>query len=295
LGARENGFIIDNKENTMNIKKRETPETVLKTIIILPFAVMFMLPLLWMASSSLKMPLEVFQFPVEWIPKKIRWSNYVTVWTNEVVPFTKLYFNSIYLVTLTLLGNLLFSSLAAYAFAKLNFKGKNLVFMLLLGTMMIPMEVTVIPKFILFKTIGLYNNFWSVIIPGWYSITSIFLLRQFYLGLPNDLFDAARVDGASHLRIWGIIVMPLTKQALLSLSILGFIGTWNDYFTPLIFLVRRELYTVSLGIQYYLLNEAQEYNLTMAAASSAIVPIVLLFIIGQRYFVEGIASTGVKG
>jgi multiple sugar transport system permease protein len=211
------------------------------------------------------------------------------------MPFTRLYFNSIFIAFFTLLGQLAFSSLAAYAFARLNFKGKSLIFMALLGTMMVPGEVTVIPRFILFHAIGLYNNLWAIIIPAWYHVTAIFLFRQFYLGLPNDLFDAALVDGASHWRIWGRIVMPLTKPALISLAILGFISTWNDYFTPMIFLVRKNLYTVSLGIQAYLLNEAQEYNLTMAAASSAVIPILLLFIIGQRYFVEGIAATGVKG
>jgi multiple sugar transport system permease protein len=248
-----------------------------------------------MISSSLKMPLEVFKYPVEWIPKTFRWENYRVVWTDPAMPFTRLYLNSLSIAIFGLAGRLVFSSLAAYAFAKLKFKGKNLVFMCLLGTMMIPGEVTVIPKFVLFNTIGLYNNLWAVIIPDWYSVTAIFLLRQFYMGLPNDLFDAALVDGAGHWRIWGRIVMSLTKPALISLAILGFIGSWNDYFTPMIFLIKKNLYTVSLGIQAYLLNEAQEYNLTMAAATSAIVPIVLLFIIGQRYFVEGIATTGVKG
>jgi multiple sugar transport system permease protein len=277
------------------MKKKEILSAVVRTLITAPFAVLFLLPLLWMTSSSLKMPLEVFKYPVEWIPKIFRWENYRAVWTDQAMPFTRLYLNSLAIAVFGLAGRLVFSSLAAYAFAKLKFKGKNLVFMCLLGTMMIPGEVTVIPKFILFNAVGLYNNLWAVIIPDWYSVTAIFLLRQFYLGLPNDLFDAALVDGAGHWRIWGRIVMSLTKPALISLAILGFIGSWNDYFTPMIFLIKKNLYTVSLGIQAYLLNEAQEYNLTMAAATSAVVPIVLLFIIGQRYFVEGIATTGVKG
>ena len=277
------------------MNKRSIPATALKTVIVAPFSLLFLLPLLWMISSSLKMPLEVFRYPIEWIPKVFRWENYRTIFTDQALPFTRLYYNSLFIAVFTLLGQLCFSSLAAYAFAKLNFKGKAFVFMCLLGTMMIPGEVTVIPKFILFNAIGLYNNLWAVIIPSWYHVTAIFLFRQFYIGLHGDLFDAALVDGASHFRIWGRIVMPLTKPAFISLSILGFIGAWNDYFTPMIFLVRRNLYTVSLGIQAYLLNEAQEYNLTMAASSAAVIPILLFFIIGQRYFVEGIASTGIKG
>jgi multiple sugar transport system permease protein len=279
----------------MDAKKREIPGALLKTVILLPFAMVFLLPLLWMVSSSLKMPLEVFEYPFRWIAEKIRWDNYVNIWTYEDMPFTRLFFNSVYLVITHLAGNLLFSSLAAYAFAKLRFKGKNLVFMILMTTMMIPIEVTIIPKFILFKQLGLYNNFWSIIIPSWYNVTSIFLLRQFCLALPSDLFDAARIDGANHFRIWRTIVIHLTKPALVSLSILGFISTWNDYFTPLIFLVRKELYTVSLGIQFYLLSETQEYNLTMAAASSAVIPVLFMFIAAQRFFIEGIATSGMKG
>lgn len=276
------------------MKKSKVFSKFILTIVIAYCALLFVLPLFWMISSSLKTPLEVFEYPIKWIPDTIRWINYKEVWLSSEVPFANMYGNSIFVVILSLFGSVLFSSLAAYAFARLRFMGKNLVFMLLLGTMMIPNEVTIIPRFMMFYKIGLYNNLWALILPAWYNITAVFLLRQFYMILPNELFEAAKMDGANHLSIWGWIVMPLTKPALISVAILGFISSWNDYLNPLIFLVKKKLYTVPLGIQYYLLSEAQEFNLTMAAATSAVIPVILIFIFGQKYFIEGIAYSGMK-
>ena len=190
---------------------------------------------------------------------------------------------------------LAFASLAAYAFAKIQFKGKNFVFLLFLSTMMIPVEVTIIPRFMLFKTIKLYDNLWAVILPHWFNATAIFLLRQFYMGLPNDLMEAAKIDGASHPMIFGRILFPLTKSALISLMVLSIVSCWNEYLSPLIFLVNKNLYTVSQVIRWYMLDDLQRYELVMAAATSSIVPIIILFIACQRYFIEGIASSGVKG
>ena len=202
--------------------------------------------------------------------------------------------NTLYIALFSIIGQMFISSLAAYSFAKINFKGKQVVFMLFLSSMMVPSQLTIIPRFMLFKTIGLYNNLWAIILPAFFGATSIFMLRQFYMGLPNDLIEAAKIDGAGHLRIF-LRIMLLTKAALMSLIILAFISSWNEYMAPLIFLVKKELYTVSQNIQWYMLDEFKEHNLTMAAATSAIVPVVILFIVGQKYFVEGIATSGVKG
>ena len=161
--------------------------------------------------------------------------------------------------------------------------------------MMVPAQVTIIPRYMLFKTIGLYNSLWAIILPALFGATSIFMLRQFYMGLPNDLMEAAKIDGAGHLRIFLQIMLPLTKAALVSLIILTFISSWNEYMGPLIFLTKKKNYTVSQAIRWYLMDDGQEYNLTMASAASAIVPVGILFIFGQRYFVEGIATAGVKG
>ena len=277
------------------MKKNERAAAIVRTIVVSLIAVLFVVPLVWMVLSSLKTAPEVFARPFHWLPARVQWQNYATVWMNEEASMLRAFANTLYIALFSIVGQMLISSLAAYSFAKINFKGKQIVFMLFLSSMMVPSQLTIIPRFMLFKTIGLYNNLWAIILPAFFGATSIFMLRQFYMGLPNDLIEAAKIDGAGHLRIFLRIMLPLTKAALMSLIILTFISSWNEYMAPLIFLVKKELYTVSQNIQWYMLDEFKEHNLTMAAANSAIVPVVILFIVGQKYFVEGIATSGVKG
>ena len=205
------------------------------------------------------------------------------------------YLNTVFITVIATAAQLLVASLAAYAFAKIRFRGKGAVFALFLATMMMPTEVMIVPRIILFNAINLYNNLWSVILPHFFNATAIFMLRQFYMGLPDDLMEAAKIDGAGHPRIFAQVMMPLTKSALISLMVLSFIGCWNEYLSPLIFLVRKDLYTISQVIRWYMLDDLQRYDLTMAAATSAILPVVIVFILCQRYFVEGIATSGIKG
>ena len=277
------------------MKKNERAAAIVRTIVVSLIAVLFVVPLVWMVLSSLKTAPEVFARPFHWLPARVQWQNYATVWMNEEASMLRAFANTLYIALFSITGQMFISSLAAYSFAKINFKGKQVVFMLFLSSMMVPSQLTIIPRFMLFKTIGLYNNLWAIILPAFFGATSIFMLRQFYMGLPNDLIEAAKIDGAGHLRIFLRIMLPLTKAALMSLIILAFISSWNEYMAPLIFLVKKELYTVSQNIQWYMLDEFKEHNLTMAAATSAIVPVVILFIVGQKYFVEGIATSGVKG
>lgn len=277
------------------MKKNERTAAIVRTIVVSLIAVLFVVPLVWMVLSSLKTAPEVFARPFHWLPARVQWQNYATVWMNEEASMLRAFANTLYIALFSIIGQMFISSLAAYSFAKINFKGKQVVFMLFLSSMMVPSQLTIIPRFMLFKTIGLYNNLWAIILPAFFGATSIFMLRQFYMGLPNDLIEAAKIDGAGHLRIFLRIMLPLTKAALMSLIILAFISSWNEYMAPLIFLVKKELYTVSQNIQWYMLDEFKEHNLTMAAATSAIVPVVILFIVGQKYFVEGIATSGVKG
>lgn len=277
------------------MKKDERAAAIVRTIVVSLIAVLFVVPLVWMVLSSLKTAPEVFARPFHWLPARVQWQNYATVWMNEEASMLRAFANTLYIALFSIIGQMFISSLAAYSFAKINFKGKQVVFMLFLSSMMVPSQLTIIPRFMLFKTIGLYNNLWAIILPAFFGATSIFMLRQFYMGLPNDLIEAAKIDGAGHLRIFLRIMLPLTKAALMSLIILAFISSWNEYMAPLIFLVKKELYTVSQNIQWYMLDEFKEHNLTMAAATSAIVPVVILFIVGQKYFVEGIATSGVKG
>ncbi|MDX9985146.1 carbohydrate ABC transporter permease, partial [Sphaerochaeta sp.] len=174
-------------------------------------------------------------------------------------------------------------------------RGKHIIFMLFLASMMIPTQVTIIPRFMLFKTFGLYNSFWALILPALFGASTIFFLRQAHKSLPSELVDAAKVDGAGHVTIFARIMVPLTVPALVSMMILIFISTWNDYLNPLIFLTKPKLFTISQAIRWYMLDEHQRYELTMAVATSSIIPIVIIFLSSQKYFIEGIAKSGIKG
>lgn len=276
------------------MKKKRSIVKIINTIWVGALAILFLIPLVWMLSSSIKAGHEVFALNFKWIPDVIRWENYTTVWFHNEVPFWKLYFNSFKISVLGTAGQLLVSSAAGYALAKIAFKGKNLVFILFLVTMMIPAQALIIPRYILFDTIGLYGTHWALITQVWFSVTSIFLLRQFYSTLPTDLMEAARLDGASHLDIWLKVMLPLTKTPMVTVIVLGFINSWNEYLNALIFLPTYNLYTVSQGVQFFL-HLTDDYNYMMAAASSAIIPIIILFLFTQKYFIESIATTGVKG
>ena len=276
------------------MKKQKSTSQLRCTIIVGLLAVMFALPLVWMTLASFKKVSEVFS--ENWLPTVWQWKNYVTVWTDEQVYLPRVFFNTLFIVVLGTGGQLIVSSLAAYGFAKIDFKGRAAIFTLFLAAMMIPSQATIIPRYMLFYKIGLYNSLWALILPSWFSVTSIFLLRQFYMGLPNDLMDAAKVDGAGHLRIFAQILMPLTKPAMISTLILSFITLWNDYLSALVFLSNKKLYTVSQAVRYWLFdNNNQNYNLTMTTATIFIIPVIILFVFCQKYFVEGIATSGVKG
>lgn len=279
----------------MVITRKDKIVKLLTTLLVAALALLFISPLLWMVSTSLKRNSEVFAQPFHWIPEDPSLSNYAEVWFEEGVNMLHAYRNSFIIVFFSVTGSLIIASLAAYAFAKINFKGKNAIFMLFLSSMMIPSQTTLVPRFMLFKTMGLYNSLWAIILPGLFSATAIFMLRQFYMGLPNDLMEAAKIDGAGHFRIFAQIMLPLTKAALISLMILSFISNWNEYLSPLIFITKKELYPVSLTIRWWMLEDASDYAKVMAASTSAIVPVVILFASCQKYFVEGIATSGVKG
>lgn len=275
------------------MKNKKRLNKILCTLIVGVFAALFALPFVWMILASLKQTSEVFA--KNWIPTVWKWVNYKTVWTDKSVSLARSYINSLTIVLFGTGGQLVISSIAAYAFAKIDFKGKNIIFALFLASMMIPTQATIIPRFMLFYEIGLYNNLWSMILPAWFNVTTIFLLRQFYMGLPSDLMEAAKIDGAGHLRIFWQIMMPLTKPAMVSSAVLSFISLWNDYLSALIFLVNKKTYTVAQVVRYWLFDDAQRYELTMASAASTVIPVVIIFIFCQKYFVEGIATSGVKG
>ena len=275
----------------MKKKQKWTVFSVLGLLILLLFAAICIAPFIYMTIMSFTQSTTLM----------LHWSdinfgdftnfNYVLKKTGFIRALT----NSVIVVFCSCLFNCIIASMAAYGFAKKKFPGSKAIFRIYLLTLMIPGQVTIIPRFMLFKSMGLYNTLWSCILPFWFSTTAIFMLRQFYIGLPNDLMEAAKIDGAGHFRIFLQVLMPLTKPAMITLVILAFIGSWNEYLSPLIFITKQEKYTVAQAIRWYLLDELQRYDLTMAAATIAIVPVIILFISCQKYFVEGIATSGVKG
>jgi multiple sugar transport system permease protein len=278
--------------------KKNTSSTInraIKTVIIAFLALLFLIPMLWMISSSLKTTNRVFTSPFRWIPEDIRWVNYARVWKSKDMPMLRVFYNSLFISVVSTAGQLLFASMAAYAFSRIKFVGRNVLFILFLASMMIPTQVTIIPRFMLFRSIGLYNSFWALILPAFFGASTIFFLRQAYMSLPGELLDAAKVDGANHWLVFGRIMMPLTVAPMISMMVLSFVSMWNDYLNPLIFLTRPKVFVISQAIRWYMLDEVQRYELTMAVATSSILPIVIIFLFAQKYFIEGIAKSGIKG
>lgn len=268
---------------------------IIRTVFIGVIAVFFTIPLIWMVCTSLKTIPEVFAKDWKWLPAVPQWKNYAFVWTNGHAPMFRSFFNSFFVVIWSIVGQLSFASIAAYAFAKIDFKGKNALFALFLSSMMIPGQVTIIPRFMLFKTIGLYNSLWAIILPNFFGATTMFMLRQFYMGLPDDLVEAAKMDGAGHFRIFAQIMLPLTKAAVVSMVILSFISSWNEYLSPLIFLIDEKKFVVSQIIRWYMEEDSDPTHWIMAASTLSLIPTLILFVSCQKHFVEGIASSGVKG
>lgn len=257
-------------------------------------AFFMILPFLWMLSTSLKAPGDVFKFPPEWIPDPIVWSNYAKSWTLK--PMDLAYFNSIKISTLTTVGTLFTSSLAAFAFAKLRFRGQHILFMVLIATLMIPVQVTLIPLFILFKWINWIDTHWPLIVPAILTNAyGVFLLRQFFMSLPNELGDAGEIDGCNPFQIYWHLYLPLSVPALVTLGIFAFLYHWNEFLLPLIYLNSLQNFTIPLMLATFQGAYTTDWELLMAAATLALVPVIIVYIFGQRYFVQGIALTGLKG
>ncbi|MEC0329475.1 carbohydrate ABC transporter permease [Paenibacillus macerans] len=257
--------------------------------------IFFILPFLWMLSASFKPELEVMTYPIQWIPST--WKiveNYSQVWLGSI-PFALYYLNSIEVTLLTTALSLIISAMAAYGFSKVNFKGRDVVFMLVLATYMIPHQAILVPQFIMFRWLGLFDNHLGLVLLGASGVLGTFLLRQFFMGVHNEIIESARIDGANHWRIFFRIGLPLVKPALATYMILRFIWTWNDYQNPLIFLRTDSLFTLQLGIRKFADFNGEFYSLMMAGAVSAILPLLIIFIAGQKQVIEGVASGSVKG
>ena len=266
------------------------------TIIMYILGIAMIMPFAWMISTSLKFEADVFTFPIEWIPKRLNAAeNYRAVWFGRY-PFGMFYLNSIKVLALRVTSDLLTSSLAAYGFARLRFRGRDAIFLIYLGSMMIPGQMLLIPRFVFFRWLGIYNTLWAVALPGMFTAFGVFLLRQYFITIPFELSESATIDGANELQIFWRIILPLAKPALASLGILAAVWSWNDYEGPLIMLNDIQKYTIPLGLTTYMDEHGtQQFTLIMAAATSAILPILIIFLFFQKHFVRGIATTGLKG
>lgn len=262
-------------------------------------AASMLIPFLWMVSTSFKNPADVFEFPVRWIPKPFNWDGYRYVWQESRlgVSFYIFYLNSIKVSLFVLIGTYFSCSLAAYAYSKISFKGRDVIFLLKLSTMMIPFQVTMIPNFIMYRKLGLIDTHMSLWIASFLGSTfGVFLLKQFFASIPDEMIEAARIDGASHLTIYRKLAMPLTKPALVTLMVLTFIATWNNYEAPLLYLRTPSLYTIPIGLKVMVDDAASvHYPGIMAGVVSSLIPILLLFVAAEKYFVKGVTFTSVKG
>lgn len=275
-------------------KKKLTTGRVVIYVLLIFMSIVNLFPFYWLLRSSFMTKNEIFAQPMHWIPENLLIGNYKEALVR--VPFARYFANSLFIVAINLVGKLLSSSLIAFGFARIDFKLKNFWFAIMIGTMMIPWSVLLIPQFIVWSKIGLYNTYWPLTLPAFFlDAFYVFMLRQFFQTLPLDYDEAARIDGAGYFRIYWRIVMPLSKPALMTVGVFTFMNTWNDFMGPLIYLKDSENYTVSLGLQQFIGQYSTEWHLMMAAATVAVVPMIIVFFFAQRYFIEGMTFSGIKG
>jgi len=272
--------------------KQKVTFTLLYTLLVLCSLAM-LVPFIWMISSSLKLDKDVFTFPIEWIPSNPRWENYEEIWTT--IPLGQFLKNTAKLTLIVTLLQLLTSSFAAYAFAKLQFKGRDILFLGYVATIAMPWQVYMVPQFMMIRSFGLNNTHLAIICLQAFSAFGVFLMKQFYMSVPDELCEAARIDGMSEYRIWAQIMLPLSKPALSTLTIFTFVNTWNDFLGPLLYLTRMELKTIQIGLRMFISQYSSEYGLIMAASVVALIPVVIVFLALQKFFVQGVATAGLKG
>jgi putative chitobiose transport system permease protein len=278
----------------MTQSTRSLRDSLVLYLILSIIALMMLFPLLWLLSTALKSPQEnLFQIPPQWIPQHPTLENFVTVWTSQ--PFGRYLFNSSFVALCTVVCNLLFCSLAAYPLARLEFRGRGVIFAGILATLAIPFQIIMVPLYVLTVQLRLNNTYLGIMFPYLAGAFGIFLLRQAFAAVPKELEEAARMDGCSELGIWGRIMLPAIRPALVTLAIFTFIGSWSDFLWPLIVLDRPELYTLPLGVAQLSGAFSLDWRLISAGAILSIVPVLLLFVLVQRYIISTNASSGIKG
>jgi multiple sugar transport system permease protein len=264
-------------------------------VVLTVVGIVLALPFLWLLSTSLKLEGTEFTFPPQWLPNPIMWSNYPAA--LQTVPYLAYARNTLIITVAATLGALVTASMSAFAFARVRFPGRNLLFILLISTLMLPDAVTLVPKYILFSKLHWINTYLPLTVPIWFGggAFNVFLLRQFFMTIPYDLDEAARMDGGGNWRIFWSVLLPLSKPALTAVAIFSVIYNWNDFLNPLIYLNQQQYFTLALGLQFFQSEYATQWTLMMAASVMMIAPIIVLFFLAQRVFIEGIQLTGIAG
>lgn len=268
-------------------------EKIILTAILFLFGVACIFPFVFMLSSSFKPLNEIFVYPIKLIPENFILTNYIEVF-SEKYDFVRWYGNTLIMVILIIVLKIGVVTLTAYAFARLRFKGRDVLFLVLLSSMMIPPDAVIVPKYVIFKAFGIVDSMWSIILPSIFDVFFVFMVRQFFLAIPETLSEAAIIDGCSHFKIYSRIILPLAKPAIVTMVLFTFIWAWNDYMGPYIFITSPEKQMLSVGIKMFQVNNAVDYGLQMAAATLVLVPILIVFLFCQKYFIEGIATSGMK-
>lgn len=263
--------------------------------VLIGFTLVFMLPLYWMVSNALKPNAEMFVVPPRWVPSTLLWERFAQAFT--FIPFAQYTWNTFYISTYNVVASLISCTLVAYGFARLEWKGRDTLFILVLVTLMLPYQVTLIPQYLIFSRIHWVGTFLPLTVPAWFGNPFlIFLMRQFFMTIPNDLSESALIDGADHLRILWYILLPLSRPVLATVAVFTFMWNWNDFFWPLIYLTKQDQYTLALGLYNFIGAVARtEWGLLLAASTMMTIPPLMLFFVAQRSFIEGISMTGVKG
>lgn len=293
-----------NRETAVRVRKKQPlKKTVVNgvmTALIIAIAVLMIVPFLWMISASFKTERDVMAIPIQWIPKYFYIDNYLKVLSigtksSTNYHFILAYWNSIKVATISTAVAVFSATTAGYAFAKLKFKGSQVLFIFFLAQMMVPSQLTLIPRFVIFSQIGLTSSHLSLIIPKIVAVSSTFMLRQAFLGAPDELREAARIDGAGEFRIWAQVMVPLVKPTIAATATVQFLESWNSYLDPLIFISNWRQWTLTLALDQFVGTEVTQYNLTMAACCLAVIPVFAVFLFGQKYFLSGLTVGAVKG
>jgi multiple sugar transport system permease protein len=297
--------ILDAAEGTVSVAsgtiagpgqaKRVTGQLLLY-LVAFGLGIVFLIPFVWMLSTSVKPSSEVFIFPPRWIPSRFQFDNYVRALIVDL-PFTQYFINTIEVTLLSLIGDVLTCSLVAFGFARLRFPGRDVLFLVLLSTLMVPYHVTMIPRYLMFRDFHWLDTYYPLIVPSYLAVSAffVFLLRQFFLGIPLQLDRAARMDGCGTFDIYWRIVMPLARPAIVTVAVFSFIGTWNDFLTPLIYLSSDRKFLVALGLRHFVALRSGVWNELMAASIAVMVPCLVIFFVAQRAFIQGTVISGVKG